>query len=214
MIRPTDPADSSDRARARAASSARATIRCSIRTARSSRATTSTSRFTQERHARLLACYKLFGGDDEIGPWGCGNAEITFRNSLMPVPVSEYEPLVLPGPPGPARTPTERRCAWPRLQLGRPLQRRLAQGRGADGRRLHRGVARSVLQVRLLPHRAAHLRPPGRRDAGGAPLLREPLEHLEGDDLEGHRRQAADGHGDTRSASRSRSARRARSPTT
>src|SRR6185503_11463998 len=44
----------------------------------------------------ILACYRLFGADDEIGPWGCGDAEIRFRNSLMPVPNSEYEPLAFP----------------------------------------------------------------------------------------------------------------------
>ena len=39
-----------------------------------------------ERTPDYLACYKLFGADDEIGPWGCGHAEITYRNSLLPVP--------------------------------------------------------------------------------------------------------------------------------
>ena len=48
------------------------------------------------RSPDILACYRLFGGDDEIGPWGCGDAEITFRNSLMPVPDTEYEPLSFP----------------------------------------------------------------------------------------------------------------------
>jgi len=44
----------------------------------------------------ILACYTLFGGDDEVGPWGCGNAEITYRNSLLPIENSEYEPLSFP----------------------------------------------------------------------------------------------------------------------
>jgi hypothetical protein len=48
------------------------------------------------RSPDLLACYRLFGADDEIGPWGCGDAELTFRSSLMPVPDSEYEPLSFP----------------------------------------------------------------------------------------------------------------------
>ncbi len=51
---------------------------------------------TETRLPDYYACYKMFGGDDEIGPWGCGNAELTFRNSLMPVPDSEYEPLSFP----------------------------------------------------------------------------------------------------------------------
>jgi hypothetical protein len=50
----------------------------------------------QVRTPDLLACYNLFGADDEVGPFGCGDAEITFRNSLMPVPNSEYEPLSYP----------------------------------------------------------------------------------------------------------------------
>jgi hypothetical protein len=50
----------------------------------------------QVRSPDLLACYNLFGGDDEVGPFGCGDAEITFRNSLLPVPSSEYEPLSYP----------------------------------------------------------------------------------------------------------------------
>jgi hypothetical protein len=50
----------------------------------------------QVRSPDLLACYDLFGADDEVGPWGCGDAEITFRNSLLPVPSSEYEPLSYP----------------------------------------------------------------------------------------------------------------------
>jgi len=50
----------------------------------------------QNRSPDILACYNLFGADDEVGPWGCGNAMITYRNSLMPVPDSEYEPLSYP----------------------------------------------------------------------------------------------------------------------
>ena len=50
----------------------------------------------QVRTPDLLACYNLFGADDEVGPFGCGDAEITFRNSLLPVPDSEYEPLSYP----------------------------------------------------------------------------------------------------------------------
>jgi hypothetical protein len=45
-----------------------------------------------------LACLKLFDSwDDEIGPWGCGQSEITTRNALMPVPASSsFEPLSYP----------------------------------------------------------------------------------------------------------------------
>jgi len=50
----------------------------------------------QDRLPDLEACYKLFGADDEVGPWGCGNAQITYRNSLLPVPDSEYERLSYP----------------------------------------------------------------------------------------------------------------------
>jgi len=50
----------------------------------------------ETRSPDLLACYKLFGADDEVGPWGCGDAELTIRNSLMPVPDSEFEPLSFP----------------------------------------------------------------------------------------------------------------------
>jgi hypothetical protein len=43
------------------------------------------------------ACYILFGANDDVGPWTCHEAEITFRNSLLPVPeISEYEPLAYP----------------------------------------------------------------------------------------------------------------------
>ncbi len=40
----------------------------------------------EQRTPDLLACYKQFGADDEVGPFGCGPAEITYRNSLLPVP--------------------------------------------------------------------------------------------------------------------------------
>jgi len=52
--------------------------------------------YKQERLPDYYACYKLFGADDEVGPWGCGNAQITYRNSLLPVPNAEYEPLSFP----------------------------------------------------------------------------------------------------------------------
>jgi uncharacterized protein DUF4953 len=52
--------------------------------------------FTQEWTPDYLACYRLFGANDDVGPWGCGNAQLTFRNSLMAVPNSEYEPLAFP----------------------------------------------------------------------------------------------------------------------
>jgi hypothetical protein len=42
------------------------------------------------------ACMKLFDTFDDSGPWGCGPAQITYRNSLLPVPDSEYEPLSYP----------------------------------------------------------------------------------------------------------------------
>jgi hypothetical protein len=49
------------------------------------------------RQPDIIACFNLFGANDDVGPWGCGEAEITFRNSLLPVPeVSEYEPLAYP----------------------------------------------------------------------------------------------------------------------
>jgi hypothetical protein len=50
----------------------------------------------EQRTPDILACYRMFGADDEVGPWGCGPAELTYRNSLMPVPESEYEPLPYP----------------------------------------------------------------------------------------------------------------------
>ena len=50
----------------------------------------------QARVPDYYACYKMFGADDEVGPWGCGNAQITYKNSLLPVPASEYEPLAYP----------------------------------------------------------------------------------------------------------------------
>src|SRR5678815_1916881 len=31
----------------------------------------------ETRSPDLLACYKLFGADDEVGPWGCGDAQLT-----------------------------------------------------------------------------------------------------------------------------------------
>jgi hypothetical protein len=49
-----------------------------------------------DRNPDYYACYRMFGAADEVGPWGCGNAQITFRNSLLPVPNSEYEPLAYP----------------------------------------------------------------------------------------------------------------------
>jgi hypothetical protein len=42
------------------------------------------------------ACMALFDTYDDSGPWGCGPAQITYRNSLLPVPSSEYEPLSYP----------------------------------------------------------------------------------------------------------------------
>ncbi len=50
----------------------------------------------EQRTPDILACYRMFGADDEVGPWGCGPAEITYRNSLLPVPESEYEPMAYP----------------------------------------------------------------------------------------------------------------------
>jgi hypothetical protein len=50
----------------------------------------------EQRTPDILACYRMFGADDEVGPWGCGPAELTYRNSLLPVPESEYEPLAYP----------------------------------------------------------------------------------------------------------------------
>ena len=60
------------------------------------------------------------------------------------------------------------------------------------------------------------LRPAGRRDGGGAPVLHQPLEHLAGDDQEGRRRQAVAGRAaGTRVRIRCRTARRrGPSPTT
>jgi hypothetical protein len=43
------------------------------------------------------ACMMLFDpGFDDNGPIACGPAQITYRNSLLPVPASEYEPLAYP----------------------------------------------------------------------------------------------------------------------
>ncbi len=42
------------------------------------------------------ACMQLFDTWDDSGPSGCGPAQITYRNSLLPVPASEYEPLSYP----------------------------------------------------------------------------------------------------------------------
>jgi hypothetical protein len=43
------------------------------------------------------ACMQLFDpGFDDNGPIACGPAQITYRNSLLPVPASEYEPLAYP----------------------------------------------------------------------------------------------------------------------
>ncbi|HXJ23568.1 MAG TPA: zinc-dependent metalloprotease [Polyangia bacterium] len=42
------------------------------------------------------ACMQLFDTYDDSGPWGCGPAQITYRNSLLPVGDNEYEPLSYP----------------------------------------------------------------------------------------------------------------------
>jgi hypothetical protein len=42
------------------------------------------------------ACMTMFDTFDDSGPWGCGPAEITYRNALLPVPASNYEPLAYP----------------------------------------------------------------------------------------------------------------------
>jgi hypothetical protein len=43
------------------------------------------------------ACLKMFDTYDDASPYNCGPAEITYRNSLLPVPAtSEYEPLSYP----------------------------------------------------------------------------------------------------------------------
>jgi hypothetical protein len=52
--------------------------------------------FKQTITPDIQACYTMFGGDDEVGPWGCGNADVTYRNALLPVPATEYEPLSYP----------------------------------------------------------------------------------------------------------------------
>jgi hypothetical protein len=43
-----------------------------------------------------IACLSLYPGYDDGGPWGCGDAELKIRTSLMEVPVSNYEPLEYP----------------------------------------------------------------------------------------------------------------------
>src|SRR6266540_396696 len=52
--------------------------------------------FNQIRTPDYNACLRLFDTWDDAGPWSCGPAEITYRNSLLPVPTSEYEPLSFP----------------------------------------------------------------------------------------------------------------------
>ena len=124
----------------------------------------------------------------------CGAAEITFRNSLLPVPeVSEYEPL-----------------AYPDRELirgtdGKPVRMAFASNgiipctaaalsaAGLTGDDCTEAALDQFGEVRLLPHRAPGLRPAGRRDAGRAPVLHQPLEHLAGDRREGRRWQAAAG---------------------
>ena len=197
--------------------SARTKTRSSTRTARSSRATTSTSRHKEIR-ARptswpATGCSAPTTRSDR---GAAAPAEITFRNSLLPVPeVSEYEPLAFPDRELIRRTDGKPlRMAFGR-QRNHSVHRGRAEGERADRRRLHRSVARPVREVRLLPDRAPGLRPAGRRDAGGAPVLHQPLEHLAGDDPEGRRRQAAAGHaGELRCACRCRRARRGPSRTT
>jgi hypothetical protein len=48
------------------------------------------------RTPEYSACLRLFDTFDDGSPWGCGPAEIAYRNSLLPVPPSEYEPLSYP----------------------------------------------------------------------------------------------------------------------
>ena len=103
-------------------------------------------------------------------------------------PTREYEPLAFPdrrGDPDTDGTPI-------RMAFGRKassLQRGLAEGGGADAGTTAPRRRSISSQVRLLPHGAAPVRPPGRRDAGGASVLRQPLEHLAGDDPEGRGRR-------------------------
>ena len=130
---------------------------------------------------------------------------------------SEYEPLVVPRPPGDHRHRRDAAAHGVRRRAtSSPATQPSLAAEGLTRRRLHRGGAGSVRQVRLLPHRAAHLRPAGRLDAGGAPVLREPLEHLAGDDPEGSGRHSrcSDAQGDAGARSTSSTARRGRSPTT
>ena len=118
-----------------------------------------------------------------LGPWGCGPAEITYRNSLLPVPESEYEPMSYPDREILRDDAGQAAAHGVHRRRDHPVHaRRRWRMNEAHGRRLHGGVARPVREVRLLPHGAADLRPAGRRDGGGAPVLHQPLEHLAGDD--------------------------------
>ncbi len=48
------------------------------------------------RTPEYSACLRLFDTFDDASPWSCGPAEIAYRNSLLPVPASEYEPMSYP----------------------------------------------------------------------------------------------------------------------
>jgi hypothetical protein len=52
---------------------------------------------TELRTPDYNACATMFDPVfDDAGPWGCGPSQITYRNSLLPVPASEYDPLPYP----------------------------------------------------------------------------------------------------------------------
>lgn len=52
---------------------------------------------TQEmRTPDYAACLAMFDTYDDASPWNCGPAQITYRNALLPVAPSDYEPLYYP----------------------------------------------------------------------------------------------------------------------
>jgi hypothetical protein len=50
----------------------------------------------ETREPDYMACSKLYGFNDEIGPWNCGPAEVVVRNSFLAVKPSSYQPLDYP----------------------------------------------------------------------------------------------------------------------
>ena len=127
----------------------------------------------------LGACIALLDAVfDDDGLWGCGEAEIKVRHSFLEVKPSTYEPLEYPD-----NYPLLDAQGKP-IQLlagGAPCTNQVIQTTGrVQRRRLQRRRGGRLLEVRLLPHRPADLRPQVRRHRAGPQVLREPLEHLGG----------------------------------